>query len=170
MIIDVDKLTPADYERARKKIEDILIDFRDSRISFMRNNGLVVKEYDGEPSSVIRMSIEECLRIGLRELASDDESIILERDANLARAAEMERRYDRLTLDIERLVGERDQARATAWAEIRKHRLNEGGSPKHTPREIRNLVACPTCNAPIGKPCRTLTDGLPCDNHKARTI
>ncbi len=75
-IIDDDRL----LEIGRKAIEESLVDFRDSRLSVMRNNGLVIRERDGTPSSVVRMGPELALRIGLRaiaesckELPSDEE-------------------------------------------------------------------------------------------------
>jgi hypothetical protein len=72
-LINIKLLTDDDYERARKKIEDILIEFRDDHISLpMRNNGLVVKEYDGTSSSVIRLGIVDALKIGLEELANGE--------------------------------------------------------------------------------------------------
>ena len=69
-IEDVESLTDEDYERGRKAVEDVLIEFRDSRISLpLRNNGLCVKERDGTPSNVIRLAIEDALRIGMRAIA-----------------------------------------------------------------------------------------------------
>ena len=62
-------LTPEDMEIARKAVEDTLIDFRDKRISLlMAANGLVVNERNGKRSSVIRLTIADALRIGLRSL------------------------------------------------------------------------------------------------------
>lgn len=52
-------------EVGRKAIEDSLVELRDLRISVLRNNGLVIKERDGQNSSVIRMGPEDALRIGL---------------------------------------------------------------------------------------------------------
>ncbi len=58
------------YEVARLAVEDVLVDFRDSRISFPgRNNGLVIKEKDRSPSDVIRMPIETAISIALKALA-----------------------------------------------------------------------------------------------------
>lgn len=58
-------------EIGRKAIEDVLIEYRDSRISLMgRNNGLIVAEKDGKRSGIIRLGPEDALRIGLRAIAS----------------------------------------------------------------------------------------------------
>lgn len=55
---------------ARGAIEDALIEWRDDRLSMpLRNNGFVVKEADGEPSSVIRFGPETGVRIALLALA-----------------------------------------------------------------------------------------------------
>jgi len=57
-------------EVGRKAIEDVLIDFRDSRMSMLgRGNGLVVCEKDGTASSVVRLGPEAALRIGLLAIA-----------------------------------------------------------------------------------------------------
>lgn len=56
-------------EVARKAIEDLLIEMRDDRVSMLRNNGLVCKEKDGSPSSIIRMGPEDAVRIGLKAIA-----------------------------------------------------------------------------------------------------
>lgn len=58
-------------EIGRKAIEDVLIDWRDSRMSVLgRGNGLVVCEKDGKQSNVIRMGPEDALRVGLRAIAT----------------------------------------------------------------------------------------------------
>lgn len=54
---------------ARRAIEDELIEWRDSRMFVLRNNGFVVKEMDGSPSDVIRFGPEVGVRIALRALA-----------------------------------------------------------------------------------------------------
>jgi len=51
---------------ARRAVEDVLIDMRDRRISVLCGNGFVACEADGEPSSAIRLSTREGLRIGIR--------------------------------------------------------------------------------------------------------
>lgn len=57
-------------EVGRKAVEDALIEWRDLRLSTpFRNNGLVVKEYDGKDSSIIRMGPEDAMQIGLRAIA-----------------------------------------------------------------------------------------------------
>jgi len=56
-------------EVARKAIEDELIEWRDSRLStFMRNNGLVIREKDGGDSSIIRFGSEVAVKIGLEAI------------------------------------------------------------------------------------------------------
>lgn len=57
-------------EIGRKAIEDVLVEFRDNRLSTLRNNGLVIKEYNGDNSSIIRMGPEDALRIGLKAIAN----------------------------------------------------------------------------------------------------
>ena len=53
-------------EVGRKAVEDTLVVFRNSRISQLnRNNGLVIKEYNGDDSSIIRLGTEGALRIAL---------------------------------------------------------------------------------------------------------
>jgi hypothetical protein len=57
-------------EVGRKTIEDTLVEWRDNRLSsFLRNNGLVIKEKDGTDSHVVRFGPETALRIGLRAIA-----------------------------------------------------------------------------------------------------
>jgi hypothetical protein len=57
---------PELLEIARKKVEDVLIQMRDARIArlFMAN-GLVCREANGDDSYIIRLSIDDALRIGL---------------------------------------------------------------------------------------------------------
>lgn len=55
---------------ARLAIEDALVQWRDSRLSEVgRGNGLVIKEMDGQPSSVIRFGAEYALSLGLEAIA-----------------------------------------------------------------------------------------------------
>lgn len=62
-------LSPELLEVGRLAIEDALIEFRDSRISALgRANGLVVREMDGSPSSIIRFGPEDGLMIGLEAM------------------------------------------------------------------------------------------------------
>lgn len=56
-------------EIGRKAIEDELVEFRDSRIACMRNNGFVIREKDGKPSSIIRFGPEFGLQIAMRAIA-----------------------------------------------------------------------------------------------------
>jgi len=66
-IADNDEL----LEVGRKAIEDSLVDMRDSRISVLRNNGLVIREANGDPSSIIRLGPENALRIALLAIAAE---------------------------------------------------------------------------------------------------
>lgn len=57
---------------AHRKIEDALIDFRDRGISILgRGNGLVVRVPDGEESSIIRMSVQDAVRMALKAIADE---------------------------------------------------------------------------------------------------
>ena len=58
-------------EIARKAVEDVLIKWRDSRLSEIRGNGLVIREKDGNPSTVIRFGPETAVRIALRAIAKE---------------------------------------------------------------------------------------------------
>lgn len=63
-------------EVGRKAIEDVLLEWRDCRISTpFRGNGLVCREKDGKESSIIRMGPEDGLRIGLRAIAAEIERL-----------------------------------------------------------------------------------------------
>ena len=56
-------------ELGRKAIEDVLVEWRDNRLSeFNRGNGLVIRERDGKDSSIIRLGSETALRIGLKAM------------------------------------------------------------------------------------------------------
>lgn len=58
------------YNVPRLKIEDTLIEFRDAGIGILgRNNGLVVKYSDGTTSPIIRLTVEDAVRIALVSLA-----------------------------------------------------------------------------------------------------
>lgn len=57
-------------EAGRRAVEDVLIDYRDSRLSMpFRGNGMVVREKDGQASSIIRLGTEDVLRIALKAIA-----------------------------------------------------------------------------------------------------
>lgn len=57
---------------AHRKIENALIDFRDRRISLPgRGNGLVVREAAGAESGVIRMGVQDAIRMALRAIADE---------------------------------------------------------------------------------------------------
>lgn len=52
---------------AHLAVEDVLIDMRDSRISTMGcGNGFVIREKNGEASSIIRLGTREGLRIAIK--------------------------------------------------------------------------------------------------------
>ena len=60
---------PEMLEIGRKAVEDTLIRFRDSRISVLgRGNGLVICEPDGTASHIIRLGVEDALRIALTSI------------------------------------------------------------------------------------------------------
>lgn len=61
-------LNPEILEIGRLAVEDSLVELRDARLSVMRNNGLVIKERDGSPSSIIRLHIEGALGIGIQAM------------------------------------------------------------------------------------------------------
>ena len=65
------------YNVPRRKLEDVLIELRDARISVPRNNGLVVKEINGKNSHIIRLGPEQGLSIMLRALADHFEDAVL---------------------------------------------------------------------------------------------
>lgn len=61
------QIDDAALEAARKAVEDQLVWMRDERVSmFLGGNGFVIRERNGEPSDVIRLSTREGLRIGIR--------------------------------------------------------------------------------------------------------
>jgi hypothetical protein len=60
-------------EAARLAVENVLVEYRDSRISVMRNNGLVIRESDGRDSSIVRLGIEHAIAIGLRAILESEE-------------------------------------------------------------------------------------------------
>jgi len=61
--------SPELLEVGRLAVEDALIMMRDSRISQIRNNGLVIHEKNGEASDIIRLGPEGAIRIALRAIA-----------------------------------------------------------------------------------------------------
>lgn len=54
---------------AHLKIEDVAIAMRDARMSVVRANGIVCREYDSSPSSVIRISTPDAVGLALRAIA-----------------------------------------------------------------------------------------------------
>lgn len=68
--IDEEALTAAHIA-----VEDVLIEFRDSRIGVLgRANGFVVNERDGSPSSIMRLGTREGLRIAIKAYLSTQRS------------------------------------------------------------------------------------------------
>jgi hypothetical protein len=62
-----DDIDEAALTAAHLAVENVLIEFRDRRISILGGaNGFVVNEYDGMPSSVMRLETRAGLRIGIR--------------------------------------------------------------------------------------------------------
>lgn len=55
-------------EVGRLAVQEVLLEWRDMRLSVMRNNGLVIKEKDGKDSHIIRMGPEDAIRIGLEAI------------------------------------------------------------------------------------------------------
>ena len=68
-----DALLSNEYlEIGRKAIEDVLVEWRDRRLSeCTRGNGLVIREKGGGDSSIIRFGPETALRIGLKAMLKD---------------------------------------------------------------------------------------------------
>lgn len=81
-------------EVARQAIEEAVIDFRDSGIFVLRNNGLVCKTRDGKDSHIIRFGPELAVSIGLRAIA--DKLAIAEEAARTEAAAVIGRVLDSL--------------------------------------------------------------------------
>lgn len=62
-------LTNELLEVGRKAIEDVLVEWRNNRISeFNSGNGLVIRERDGRDSSIIRFRPDTALRIGIQAM------------------------------------------------------------------------------------------------------
>lgn len=66
------QVTPADIEVARKRLEDLLIELRDMRVSVepgaRYGHGLVVKEPGGKASSTIRLATGEAIALALKAI------------------------------------------------------------------------------------------------------
>lgn len=60
---------PELMEVARRAVENELVERRDRGIQVVRNNGLVIKNFNSEPSNIIRMGSDEVVEIGLRAIA-----------------------------------------------------------------------------------------------------
>jgi hypothetical protein len=61
-------------EVGRRAVEKMLVEFRDSRLSEQRGNGLVIKEKDGTLSSTIRFGMETALKIAFKAMAEHRKS------------------------------------------------------------------------------------------------
>ncbi len=62
-------LTNEILEIGRKAVEDVLIEWRDGRLSmFNKGNGLVIREKDGKDSHIIRFGTETALKIGIKAM------------------------------------------------------------------------------------------------------
>lgn len=67
--IELAGLTSDDLTRMHLAVEDVLVEYRDSRISMMGpRNGFVINERDGTPSDILRLGTREGLRIALAAL------------------------------------------------------------------------------------------------------
>jgi hypothetical protein len=66
------QITDADIEAARRHLEDVLIEFRDMRVSVApggpAGHGLVVREADGKSSDIIRLRTAEAIRIAVKTM------------------------------------------------------------------------------------------------------
>lgn len=66
------QITDADIETARRHLEDVLIEYRDLRVSIgpggPAGHGLVVREPDGRPSDIIRIRTGEAIRIAVKTM------------------------------------------------------------------------------------------------------
>lgn len=66
------EITDADIEAARRHLEDVLIDFRDRRISIApggpAGHGLVVRERHGANSHIIRLRTAEAIQIAVKTM------------------------------------------------------------------------------------------------------
>ena len=57
-------------QAAHRAVEEVLIDFRDRRISApFHGNGLVVREYDGKDSDIIRLGTRDGIKVALQAIA-----------------------------------------------------------------------------------------------------
>jgi hypothetical protein len=70
-------------------VEDVLIDYRDRRISMLgAANGFVVNERDGSPSEVMRLRTRDGLRIAIRAYLEAMEGTAEDRTRAMREAAE----------------------------------------------------------------------------------
>lgn len=77
-------------ETIRRSIEDMLVDFRDSRISMMLcGNGLVIRERDGTDSSLIRLGTPEAVEYVLKTAVANGALVPADKAHEVAAAARM---------------------------------------------------------------------------------
>ena len=65
------EITETDIRAAWKHLEDVLVEFRDMRVSIPPGacgHGLVVRENDGKESSTIRLRTPEAIRIAIKAM------------------------------------------------------------------------------------------------------
>lgn len=65
------ELTEDDYETARMTVEDELVEWRDSGLFTLRNNGLTIRGQDGSDSSIIRFGFEVGMRLAVKALLEE---------------------------------------------------------------------------------------------------
>lgn len=53
-------------EIARREVEDVLVDFRDNGRFMIGGNGFVIRNQDGSPSEIMRLSTAFGLRTGIK--------------------------------------------------------------------------------------------------------
>ena len=54
---------------AHQRIEDVAIEMRDAGMFVMRANGIVCRDYDRTPSSMIRISTPDAVALALKAIA-----------------------------------------------------------------------------------------------------
>lgn len=68
---DEDGIDESALTAAHVAVEDVLIDFRNERISVLGPaNGFVVREFDGTPSGIMRLGTRDGLRIAIKAYLS----------------------------------------------------------------------------------------------------
>lgn len=61
-------LSQESVEIGRRAVEDAAVELRDARISVDCGNGIVCREFDRTPSSIIRMRTDTALMVALRAM------------------------------------------------------------------------------------------------------